>query len=932
MLTIKNPCVLALCILFYGSIGCVVSKANPATSGGWVLNDGNRVFESQIDDDTESIEESEIESLVLKLGSSSYAVRQLASERLWRLGERAKPALEKASERGDSEVAKRSKEILSVLSMGVNSETSAEIAMLVLRFNTSSEVVRKEILRHLVREQRFEIAFDLLERVEDKTQQKNLFANAMNINDTLMKLARSERWDDFKKIISHKITFDHDRVIGVYYHYASGTLGDFVQQLKEEMAEKEADGKVPTQKELYEMIAILRLLERYDEAEEYANKIESATARFPMIYMLWKEQGQWKKIEEQMVDKDAAIRPEDGKIVASYGQLALVHKFTGNEAAYQKVVEKLTKKRDTFKENGDETNVEVTRKKLLAIGMGNLDWELIEDNLNPEKKSNLFSILEFGRRSDKAFDLLEVGDTVEARNVWFGRRVRTIKSINAKIARKKEKREDLDEVNAELARTWDLCFKVIKQLRDRGFDREAVMHYNTLFAAMEESEPVTRRRQILSALVELERTDEVWKMIEMGFVPTEHRQLLYVLFKNQYSSSSYWYGLLTKAYPDTIQRLKAVSGILNSPLGTLPDFDLEQILGQLSPDSAAARNGYFDYRLHEVFLFHGKNETSERYLEMSKQLGYGSAKKQNAMEALKAKDYDTALEYLNGAWKTRSATSEALIVAGIREEQGKTEEALMMRCLGYLFWRSSYRSTTSFTSMVNEEQGEWVDLFINMDICSLQGKVVSNERYRISRADALKELDLKKSAINRQISMYNAMAAFASEFPINLALSQNDYRLTLANACIKDGELDQALKHLMVINQFFPGDASLSEKMIGKLDEAGGQEQSDKLFESISKYYYEMISRYPDSPLYRNDYAWVCACAKRKTDHMLRHSLLATEKRPNFSNYLDTLAEIYHQLGEKEKAIGLAEKCIRLFPSKTHYRDQLKKFRGEENK
>ena len=94
----------------------------------------------------------EIEKLILQLGSSSYSVRQLATERLWLFGNDAKPALEKASQAGNSEVAKRANDILGVLEMGVDFRTKPGIAKMVLDFQSSETEGRLAIVRRLVKQ------------------------------------------------------------------------------------------------------------------------------------------------------------------------------------------------------------------------------------------------------------------------------------------------------------------------------------------------------------------------------------------------------------------------------------------------------------------------------------------------------------------------------------------------------------------------------------------------------------------------------------------------------------------------------------------------------------------------------------------------------------------------------------------------------------
>ena len=52
----------------------------------------------------------------------------------------------------------------------------------------------------------------------------------------------------------------------------------------------------------------------------------------------------------------------------------------------------------------------------------------------------------------------------------------------------------------------------------------------------------------------------------------------------------------------------------------------------------------------------------------------------------------------------------------------------------------------------------------------------------------------------------------------------------------------------------------------------------------------------------------------------------AVKLRPDFPNYLDTLAELYFLQGQREKAIEVMKQCLSQQPDKPHYRRQIRRF------
>ena len=153
--------------------------------------------------------------------------------------------------------------------------------------------------------------------------------------------------------------------------------------------------------------------------------------------------------------------------------------------------------------------------------------------------------------------------------------------------------------------------------------------------------------------------------------------------------------------------------------------------------------------------------------------------------------------------------------------------------------------------------------------------------------------------------------------------------LTEASAMIIEGRIDEATDRIMRCLAFCPGDPDVGEKQVLALDKANAKAQADQVFNELVQYYSETIKQFPRSSLHHNNFAWVCTSSKRALSAALRHSLKAVGLRPNNSGYLDTLADVYFSLGDREKAIEAARRCIQINPAKIHYEKQLKRFLGK---
>jgi tetratricopeptide (TPR) repeat protein len=71
---------------------------------------------------------------------------------------------------------------------------------------------------------------------------------------------------------------------------------------------------------------------------------------------------------------------------------------------------------------------------------------------------------------------------------------------------------------------------------------------------------------------------------------------------------------------------------------------------------------------------------------------------------------------------------------------------------------------------------------------------------------------------------------------------------------------------------------------------------------------------------------------RRDLDAALDHATQATKLAPDNPGYLDTLAEIHFQRGDKDKAIAALKKCIAMDPKRTYFTKQLKRFEAGDPK
>ena len=877
-----------------------------------------------------------IEKLVGQLSSPSYAVRQGAVEQLWRLGKSAKPFLERAVKVGDPEVSKRAGEILTVLTMGIDFDTDPELAKLILRFNGGEKGVKRAVLTSLVEEERLELVFELLEQVKSDDDQRWLFNASIDFDSEVIKYGSENRWDEVELLHSHQLALKFNPISVVQYQLAGGALKPTIEKLKQQIATAEKDGKKIELKGLLELISVLRMQQRYDEAADYVAKIEKKAIRNRFSNQLLMEKGDWNAVAKKMPGPQQDATVENGLIEVNDAQRALVYQFVGDEPRYQEVIQTMLKKAEEAKANQDKDAAREILDNVVGVAMVGLDWELAHEHLDFKDVNSTFALLIESRRIDEAFELIGLGDTVEKRDLWFKRKMRYAASLENKIARLKANHDDADTTIEKLASLWDMCLGgngVATTLVGLGLTDEASAHYHTMFANLSKDEDVEKRARIVGRLFWMGRYEEARRLYKEGFSESEFEEVSYrVAAPQKQSAILFWLEKLKPLYPDQNKRLHVAAGIVNSPFCGLDNFDLKYELARVEPDPNYLENGYWDYQLSKVYQYHGDAEKHKSHLQIAEQSGYRIVTTDEIKKAVQEGDWERVIEFYDSPPNNNSVYARLLVAEAFRELGDARESALRM-AMAFASWQQGYNNTSTINALERVDKAYLATDFLKLQVYHSDeddGSEVADEGYRDLLSESQLQSDPSSAQDNLRLSLFNLYASEGgSGNELFWAEEVIKFKMALVRSMIADGELDEASRILIQCDQFAPGDPGIGEELIPELDAAGGSEHADRLFKQMSGFYFDLLGKYPESPLHHNNYAWLCACAQRNKDHMLRHAEIATRQRPDSSSYLDTLATVYFLNGEKEKAIELCQRCIAIYPTKQHYRDQLVRFTSE---
>ena len=116
--------------------------------------------------------------------------------------------------------------------------------------------------------------------------------------------------------------------------------------------------------------------------------------------------------------------------------------------------------------------------------------------------------------------------------------------------------------------------------------------------------------------------------------------------------------------------------------------------------------------------------------------------------------------------------------------------------------------------------------------------------------------------------------------------------------------------------------------LINGFSQSGHAAEADALRKQASEFLENLLGKFPDSPSFANDLAWLLARSGGNLDQALTQALHATQLDPNSTAIADTLAEVYFRRGDLPKAVEAIQKCIQLEPDRARHRKRLETFQA----
>jgi hypothetical protein len=834
----------------------------------------------------------EVEQLIRQLGDKRFAVREQASKKLWQLGPAAEPALRRAANDPDVEIAQRATALLDKFAWGIFPDTPPAVVTELERYRNGDHDIRQQSASALAElgPPGFKALGRLRGRPTITTEERHLLGLAMTqaAIKALPTLLKARDYDGLEVLLEGCLDSNADDALANYT-----ALMILRNKLPVALARWQAENAATPSPRSNETLAYLhRAAGNWAEARRFAGGREDL-----LEGILW-EIGDWAALAARPV-ADKPHGPErrtavDLAVKAAYLRLAQHPK----EAAQ-------------------------TLEKLMALDDPNEEWTVIKALLLNERYTDAFvRLAKTNTFREAAFDLLvtqmhyreafALADKPPADADDDDRRKFTIKHARALylIGEHDQAGQLFAKVAGELRTPTDgeTAAELIQAQTRLGLRepaREAAATYLGLLARRSDDSAADPSRRVLDAMFP-KRGGEAktwWQFLRQKFPKDDDRAIFRRLR-----------GVIEGGDLAPADLPALVAGVLAA---ASPDDPNAQVRAELAAATAYEAAGRASDAITQL------NEAAQRmrnpslYLQLA-DLYVNRHQWDDAADAFgKAAARDTTDPlplYLQG-WVTikggNVAAGEALYEEARLLSLGDTRRRAIVA------EELSKRDLHDLARREREliRQLGWHRAWAAGGYLSYLARDAAAHKDFVRAADAYDRVVVGILGSDFQFvdnSAYLTVPALA-----------HAYR---ARAALAAGQLDTVHREADACLAMTPGNLDLAILLVPELAKRGKTAEADSLYQRAARAYSDLCDAHPNSDYAHNSAAWLAACCRRDLDAALAHAEKATQLAPKYPGYRDTLAEVYFQRGDKAKAIALMKECRQMEPKNQYFVKQQQRF------
>jgi Flp pilus assembly protein TadD len=824
------------------------------------------------------------------LASDSFEEREKASKALWKAGRAAESALRQVLKDGDPEAIRRAREILDKFDWGFYPDTPEAVANLIEKYRSGTPQEQAAIVPKLL--EHGSAGFTALMKIAAAEQSPEakaiiwqlLVADMPRLAGALLAEGQDARLEE---VLEQALSGEGEQPHANYaaYMMARGKLDERIRALEKKT------GPAPAKKAALTLAYLCRAKGDLTAARKYAERADSLA----LLRTVLVEQEDWKALLKSV--DGAAARPPRGFLappvegVTPAGLRLACLRLLGNGEGFEAELTKLAA----------DPNAGLALSVFLLNGRPDdaLTW-LTKHNWHARAADLLAARLCFRPAldtADKTTDTEKVFDPTTARLFKAG--------LLARLGERKLARELFDKLAAEAPpeAAAGVLQAIMVAEYNAGFKDEAFARAATLMAKVEQKDD----RGILNLLYQPYD-------IEMGVGP--------------------WWTLLRQKFPrdDAAATLKRVRDLLGRKL---PARDAAALLKDMADAAAKLKPEEREPLLYcaaETCRALDRDDLLEGYLEkwaaVSKEgrpwlrlgdVAAGNKRWKQAAERYKKsweRDRSNALPlYLHG---------RALVRAGQEKEGRRWMEVAQTLPLGSEDHLCNFAGSLAERGLDEAAGRQWQ----RVARLSLLSSAYDGYVARALAEKAIADKDyLKAATYFRREALHDLWEPAFDDIEGHLWLVAAERRYR-ARGLAAAGRFDDMRKEIKALLEIDPGNIELCIDMVSELTKRGRKKEADELFARVYLAQDAVCKEFPKSGWAHNNTAWLAVRCKHDLDAALDHARKGVELEPNNAGHLDTLAEVYFQRGDKEKAVELMKKCIERQPKYEYFRKQLKRMQA----
>ena len=862
-----------------------------------------KVLAEESDNKTSESQKEEILETIKQIGSDNFKIRESATQKLWKFGKSAEPLLRDALKNGDPELRYRGTKILEEFELGLYPDTPEDIAKLINDYRSGVGVKKEAAIIKMAELGKTELLMKLIKRENDIGIRKMVAQIvSRNISEQVPSLILDNKIDEAEQLLE-VAALDHNGM----RNYASFLVE--TNRIESAISKKRIAAKNSNLDA--EILAwMLRAKGDYQEASTIFEQLGDKTrARHTLS-----AGGDLISYANSFVDPTR-------KTIDSLGFAAAAARLSGD-------MDRFNKMKSSIEEYAMAMKDELGRciNALVINGEASAAFSLTKK----VKGKEIFDMELWRYNFDEAFNSIGIQEKKGPYSKW-------LQDYESSFSAKNE--GELQESLFPAGQLASACYLT-------GQVDEAERIFEKI------KDLLTRNNTSLVQLIQWERMIGLNKLAKrhaleaMKREPPEEIVEGYFQLRSEYSwlGRTCWKFITSEFQEESAdQKLTRMESLFDLDNQTqkqmsLADQCIKSFFSFAKDENNLAMKKELIRGARDLARLHEKWELAvdgtKLWLELigGEAVGYHFMKYGDVL--MKAGMPDKAVIQYEKACESKKSDPIPLYLKGVAMEAiGQKEEGQKLKKIASLMSTGELtkRHHLATTMWQNDDDAlARIQDNIILGIASPRESVHPEALRRRYIDQSINLNDLKQYSKSLEFYMLSKMRPVNANSVLSPRRSLSylvDLEITKTKIEISDGRIKDAERRLEELQKINPSDSSMLEDIYQLLVDSGNSEGADKLFQTTYLISKSTVNRFPDHGQHNNNHAWLLSRCAKKLDEALIHANKAVSIDPDNGAFLDTLAEVYFQLGNRSKAIEVSKKAVELLDGDKQVKRQLERFK-----